>query len=462
MHELDTFFFPKTVAVIGASSEKESIGRTIFENFLSGHLKNRVYPVNPNHAKVLGKKSFKSVKDIPGSVDLSVIVVPAKFVPTVAHECVEKGVKSVIIISAGFSEIGEKKITEELAQVMKKSKHTRWLGPNCFGVLENYSGLNTTFSASAKTNYPKKGHVSFISQSGALGVAILDWMSTQPFGLSKFVSYGNAMDIDEADLLKYLDYDKRTKVITVYLEGVKEGRKFMKIAKRTSPKTPIILLKGGIYEETHKATASHTGSLAGSSDVYNALFKQTGIIQAHDLQELFMFAKTISLEPLPSGNRVQIITNGGGMGVVTADQVLSSGLELAKISPNVKKMLEKKFPKTVTVANPLDLVGDADDKRYATAIEAALSDKNVDMLLVIVLFNTPAVDKKVVKEIVKAKKKSKKPLAVVTIGSGYTKAMVEELEKNGVVVFSYPGIAALSLKALSDYAARHKNKGKRN
>lgn len=456
-HELDSFFFPKTVAVIGASSESQTVGRTVFENFLSGHLKNKVFPVNPNHDKVLGKKSYKSIKEIPGPVDLAVIVVPARFVRQVAQECVEKKVKSVIIISAGFSEIGEKKLTEELTKVMKKSRHTRWLGPNCFGVLENYSGMNTTFSASGKTNYPKKGHVSFISQSGALGVAILDWMSTQPFGLSKFVSYGNAMDIDEADLLEYLDYDRQTKVITVYLEGVKEGRKFMAIAKKTSPKTPIILLKGGVFEETHKATASHTGSLAGSSDVYNALFKQTGIIQANDLQELFMFAKMISLQPTPSGNRVQIITNGGGMGVVTADQVLSSGLELAKLSENTKKQLEKKFPKTVTVSNPLDLVGDADDKRYKDAIEAGILDKNVDMLLIIVLFNTPAVDVKVVQEIVKAKNKSKKPLAVVTIGSGYTQKMVEELEKNGIVVFSYPGIAARSLKALADYGTRHKS-----
>ena len=165
MHELDSFFFPKTVAVIGASGQKESVGRTVFENFLSGKLKNKVFPVNPNHEKVLGKKSYKSVKEIPWQIDLAVIVVPARFVPTVAHECVQKRVKSVIIISAGFSEIGEKKLTQDLTQVMKKSKHTRWLGPNCFGILENYSGLNTTFSASRKTNYPKKGHVSFISQS---------------------------------------------------------------------------------------------------------------------------------------------------------------------------------------------------------------------------------------------------------------------------------------------------------
>lgn len=456
-HELDALFYPKTIAVIGASNQKESVGRTVFENFLKSKFKNNVFAVNPNHSKVLGKKSFKSVKDIPKTIDLAVIVVPARFVPRVTRECVEKKAKAVIIISAGFAEVREQKLTQELQKEIDKAKHTRFLGANCFGVLENYSGLNTTFSASAKTKYPKKGGVSFISQSGALGVAILDWMSTQPFGLSKFASYGNAMDIDEADLLEYLDYDKKTKVITVYLEGVKEGRKFMRIAKKTTKKTPIILLKGGVHDETHKATASHTGSLAGSREVYEALFKQTGIIQAENLEELFMFAKAISLEPLPRGNRVQIITNGGGMGIVTADQVISNGLALAKIAGESKKRLAEKFPPTVTVSNPLDLVGDADEKRYAIAIENAVMDKNVDMIIVVVLFNTPAIDKKIVNEIAKQKKKSKKPLVVLTIGSQYTQERVKEFEKHGVVSFSFPNTAAKSLKALYDYSKVKKN-----
>ncbi len=456
-HELDCFFYPKNVAVIGASEQKETVGRAVFENFLKSKLKNNTFPVNPNHTKVLGKKTFKSIKEIPKQIDLAIIVVPAKFVPQVAKECVEKKVKGVIIISAGFSEVGEKQFTAELSQIIKKSKHTRWIGPNCFGILENYEGINTTFSASAKTNYPKKGHVSFISQSGALGVAILDWMSTQQFGLSKFVSYGNAMDIDEADLLEYLDYDKKTEVITAYIEGVKEGRKFMRIAKKTTPKTPIILLKGGVHEQTHKATASHTGSLAGSNEVYHAMFKQTGIIQANNLEELFMYAKIISLEPIPKGNRVQIITNGGGMGIVTADQILSNNLQLAQMTPKTKNKLQKIFPKTVTVSNPLDLVGDADDKRYSVAIQNAIEDKNIDMIVVIVLFNTPAIDEGIVKELGKQKNKCKKPLIVITIGSEYTQQRIKDLENNGIVTFSYPNVAARALWALSEYARKNKN-----
>ncbi|MBI2597782.1 MAG: CoA-binding protein [Candidatus Diapherotrites archaeon] len=459
MHLLDSFFFPKKVAVIGASGQKESIGRAIFENFLNGSLKNSTFPVNPNHDTILGKKSYKTVKGIAKKIDLAVIVVPARLVPQVLKECTEKKVKAVIIISAGFSEIGEKKVTAQVQKIIDANSGTRVLGPNCFGTLCTSNNLNTTFSASEKTGTPKKGTVSFLSQSGALGVAIIDWMSTQEFGLSKFVSYGNAMDIDEADLLDYFSKDPDTKIITMYIEGVKEGRKFMEIAKKTSLKKPIVVLKGGVHGKTHAATASHTGSLAGNTEVYEAMFKQAGIIQAKDLQELFTFAKILENEPLPKGNSVQIITNGGGFGIVTADQVLYEGLELAKINPKIKKELRKAFPSTVTISNPLDLVGDADEKRYSLAITKALGDKNVDMIMVLVLFNTPAIDSGIVRELKKIKKSAKKPILVVTIGSDYTQKKRKELEKAGIITFSYPSVAARGLKALADYADFKKNHG---
>jgi len=457
MKDIDYFFFPKTVAVLGASSEPESVGRAVFENFLNGSLANRVYPVNPNHSKVLGKKSYKSIREIQKKIDLALIVVPAKFVPTVLQECVEKKVKAVIIISAGFSEIGEIKLTEQVQKIIDTNFRTRIVGPNCFGVLCTKNNLNTTFSASKKTGTPKKGTVAFLSQSGALGVAILDWMSTQEFGLSKFVSYGNAMDIDEADLLEYFAKDKDSKIITMYIEGVKKGKKFMKVAKKTSLKKPIVVLKGGVHDQTHKATASHTGSLAGSTEVYEAMFKQTGIIQARDLQELFTFAKILENEPLPKGNRVQIITNGGGFGIVTADQILSEGLELSKIDPEIKKVLRSAFPNTITISNPLDLVGDADEKRYSLAIRKALQDKNVDIVIILILFNTPAIDIGIVKELKKIKKTAKKPILVVSIGSKYTQKRKQELEKADIITFSYPTVAARAVKALVDYANFKRN-----
>ncbi len=452
MKNLDSFFFPKTVAVIGASEQKESVGRAVFENFLLGGLKNKTFPVNPNHTRVLGKKSYKSVKEIPRQIDLALIVVPAKFVPQVLLECTQKKVKAVIIISAGFSEIGEKTLTQEVAQIIGQNPGTRVVGPNCFGVLCTKNNMNTTFSAAAKTGMPKKGTVAFLSQSGALGVAILDWMSTQEFGLSKFVSYGNAMDIDEADLLEYFSSDPDTKIITAYIEGVKEGKKFMQIAKKTSLKKPIVVLKGGVHEETHKATASHTGSLAGRNEVYESVFAQTGIVQAQNLQELFTFAKILENEPLPKGNRVQIITNGGGFGIVSADQVLSKGLALAKIDSKIKKELRAAFPQTVTISNPLDLVGDADEKRYSLAIKKALQDKNVDIIMVLILFNTPAIDTNIVQELKKIKKTAKKPILVLSIGSSYTAKRKKELEKANIITFSYPNVAARALKGLVDYA----------
>jgi len=448
---LDAFFYPKSIAVIGASSEKHTVSYAAFRNILDSGFKGKCYPVNPNHAKIQGKKAYKSVKDIPGKVDQALVVVPAKFAPFVIKECIEKGVKAVTIITAGFSEIGEKALTLQLQKEMDAANKTRFLGPNCFGVFAP-GILNTTFSDEKRMKFPQKGVVSFMSQSGALGVAILDWMHTQAFGLAKFISYGNAMDIDEADLLDFLGKDQDTKVITMYIEGVKRGRKFLEIAKKVARKKPVIALKGGTTEETHAATASHTGSLAGSAKVYEALFKQTGIIQAHSMEELFMFTKVFENQPLPKGNRVLIITNGGGYGIITADQMVENGLTLAPLESKTKKGLRKKFPSTVNIRNPLDLVGDADAYRYTAAIEAGLKDKNVDILVVLVLFNTPPMNEGVVKHIVRLRKTAKKPLVVVSTGSAFTKKMLALLEKGDVVTFEYPGMAAQSLSVLHRHA----------
>ncbi|MBU0636387.1 hypothetical protein KKE06_05160, partial [Candidatus Micrarchaeota archaeon] len=323
---------------------------------------------------------------------------------------------------------------------------------NCFGIFVGDSGLNTTFSAQQKMLLPANGNVAFISQSGALGVNILDWAATQPFGISKFVSYGNAMDIDESDLLEYLRNDTKTKIITVYLEGVKHGHKFLEIAKKVSKKKPIIVLKGGVTQEAHQATISHTGSLAGNTEVYKAVFKQSGIIQAEDLMQLFNFAKILESEPLPKGNQVQIITNGGGYGIITADAIVKHGLKLANMSATNKNQLKKVFPSTVSINNPMDLVGDADAKRYKIAVTTALKDPDVNMVLVIILFNTPPIGEQVVRELAKIKKTAKKPLIVASTGSDFTQKMRAKLEKNNIPTFEYPELAASSLQALWKYS----------
>ncbi len=453
---LGSFFYPKSAAVIGASNEKGSVGYTIMQNFLRGKMPKKAYPVNPKHAKIQGKRSYRSVGEIPGKVELAVIVVPAKIVPIVLGECAVKKVKAVIIISAGFSEVGEYGLAKEIEEIVGKNPGMRVMGPNCIGVLVPENGLDSTFFQGDRMCRPKAGNVSFISQSGALGAVLLDWASGQEFGLGKFISYGNAVDVDEADLLGYLAKDKKSKVIAMYMEGAKDGRKFFEYAKKVSKKTPIVMIKGGKAEETRKATMSHTGSLAGSSKVYDAVFEQSGIIQAGGLIELFALAKILENEPLPKGNRVQIITNGGGFGIVTADAVIGNGLKLAKMSAKSKARLKKGVPNTVTVGNPMDLVGDAGTKRYVNAVEAALKDKNVDMVVVVVLFNTPTLGDDIVGAMARLRKTARKPMVVLSIGSEFTRKKIKRMEEGGITTFHYPEIAAVSLKALADYAAFRK------
>lgn len=449
---LEYLFSPKEVAIVGASGNKGSVGFTIFENFLKGGFGGRVYAVNPNRAAVQGKKAYKSILDIKGKIDLAVVVVPAKLVPLVYDQCVRKKVKAVIVISAGFSEIGEKKLTRNLQRMIDEHPNTRVVGPNCIGIFVPEHNLDTSFFEKSRMKRPRKGSVSFLSQSGAMGAVILDWASTQEFGFRKFVSYGNAMDVDEADLLEYLSKDRKTKVITAYLEGAKEGRKFFNIAKRTSLKKPIVVLKGGVTDEAHAATASHTGSLAGSAEVYEAVFRQAGIVRADNLLELFAFAKLLENEPLPKGNRVQIITNGGGFGIVATDAVVRAGLQLAKMSNKNKEAIKKKVPDTVTVNNPIDLTGDADVKRYVVSLKAALADDNVDMVVVIFLFTTPTLGSDLVRELAKVRKISKKPVVAISIGSKYTEKKLKDMEKLGLITFNYPSVAARALKGLSNYA----------
>ncbi|MCR4336077.1 MAG: CoA-binding protein [archaeon] len=448
---IEAFFSPEKAAVIGASNKKGSVGYTIFENLKKSKTK-KVFPINPKYKKIQGVKAFSSIQKIKEKIDLAVIVVPAIVVPASLEECMKAKVKAVIIVSAGFSEIGEKKLTNQIESLIKKYPNTRVMGPNCVGVTDSFTGVDTTFFERSRMKTPKKGNLSFISQSGALGSMILDWVATQEFGVNKFCSYGNAMDVDEADLLEYFGNDKQTKVITMYLEGARDGRKFFEVAKRVSKKKPIIILKGSRNEETQKAAASHTGSLAGSSKVYEAVFHQSGIIEADDLLDLFNIAKILEKEPLPKGNRVQIITNGGGFGIVTADQIISNGLKLSKLSKESIKNLKNIMPTDSTISNPMDLRGDADIPRYKVAIESALRDKNVDVVMVLVLFNLPTIEVKKLMSLKQARAKASKPTIVCAIGSDYTEKYMDTIEKAGFTTFNYPSVAAKAVKAMVSYA----------
>ena len=365
------------------------------------------------------------------------------------EECGKKGVPAVTIITAGFAETGDRDGEDRLNEIAKKY-NIRFLGTNCFGAIDPTTGADTMFLPRYKLERPKAGSISFISQSGATLSVVMDVMGMKGYKISKAVSYGNATNIDEADLIEYLANDKPTKVICAYMEGVKEGRKFYDTAKKLSKKKPIIILKGGTTEAGSHATQSHTGSLAGSTEVYDAAFKQAGIIKANDLEQLFDFSRVLSTQPRPKGDRVLIITDGGGYGVLTTDWIARHNLSLATLSPSSKKILRKQLPPRVNIRNPLDLTGDANTSRYTLAIETALKDPGVDMLAVIPLFQVPTLTGDVVEVITEAK--GKKPMVVIAGGGKYTEVLKKSLEDAGVPTFSYPERGVSALKALYDYS----------
>jgi acetyl coenzyme A synthetase (ADP forming)-like protein len=448
---MDYFFSPRSVAVIGASRNTKKVGHVIFRNFIEGSFKGKVYPINPRAQSLFGHECLPSVLKVKESIDLGIITVPAAITPLVLEQCGKKGIPSVIIITSGFSEIGNHDLEDKIKDILKKY-NMRAIGVNCLGVYDPYSDVDTFFLPRYKLGRPGKGEVAFISQSGATGSVVMDWMSMKGYTVSKFISYGNATDIDEADLIEYLAQDPQTKVICAYFEGVREGRKFYNTAKKLSKKKPIIVLKGGTTEAGSKATMSHTGSLAGSPRIYSAAFKQAGVIQAEDLEQIFDYARTFSTQPKASGKRIQIITDGGGFGVLTSDWVIKNNMELAKMNPKTMKLLAKQLPNYVTLKNPMDLTGDADVGRYRLALDAAIQDPGVDMIIVIVLFQIPTLTAEVVDVIAEAKKKSNKPIVVISAGGSFTEVLKKSLEDFGVPTFSYPEKAVQSLKVLYEYS----------
>lgn len=453
---MDYFFNPNSIAVVGASKHPRKIGHVVFRNFLESGYKGKLYPVNPTADKLFGMKAYKTVLDIPDTVDTVIVVVPAKFVIPVIEQCGKKKIKCAIIITSGFREVGNIDLENKLARTLKKYK-IRAIGVNGLGTFDAYTGMDTFFLPRYKLERPDKGDISFISQSGATGSVVMDWMAMKGYKISKFVSYGNATDVDEADLTEYLGQDKSTKVICCYFEGVKEGRKFYETTKKLSKKKPIIVLKGGSTEAGTKAVSSHTGSLAGAAEVYKAAFKQAGVIQAEGLEELFDYARILSTQPLPKGSRVQIITDGGGFGVLTADWLIKEGLEMAKMEKKTIERLRKIFPPYVSLRNPMDITGDADTERYREAINAAMDDPNVDIVVPIILFQVPALTPDVV-DVVAEAAKGKKPVIVISAGGRYTEVLKKALEEFGIPTFSYPHAAAKAIRVLVEYGKYKRKK----
>ncbi|MBI3399487.1 MAG: CoA-binding protein, partial [Deltaproteobacteria bacterium] len=396
---LDSFFKPKSVAVIGASREEGKTGNSILANLINNKLAlagppsngsiggskrgfpGKIFPVNPKASEILGLQTFSSLENIDSAIELAIIVIPPKLISSVLDECAKKGINAAIVISAGFKETGAEgaRLEREIASKAKKLG-IRLLGPNCLGLIDTNSMLNASFAK----GMPPKGRIAFFSQSGALCTAILDWAIGANVGFSKFISLGNKADLSEIDLLEYLADDDETSVILGYLEGIENGRAFMDIAKNTVKKKPVILIKAGGTGAGARAASSHTGTLAGSDKAFHAAFLQAGIIRAMTIEELFDYAILFAEQPLPEGNRLAIITNAGGPGIIAADCVENTkGIEMAQFSSDALGNLRQKLPPTAGIFNPVDVIGDAKSDRYKDALDIVLNDNNVDAGLVL-------------------------------------------------------------------------------
>lgn len=380
MSSLDYFFKPKSVSVIGASKTPDKIGHAILDGLLKSGFNKTIYPVNPKEEEILGLKCYPEPQNIPEKVDLAIITVPDRVVNHVARQCGEAGVKNLIVISAGFKEVGSEglKRENELVEICKKYG-MRVLGPNCVGMMDTHTPINASFA----NRMPYEGEIAFISQSGAMLVAILDWSLSAGIGFSKFISMGNKADLNEADFIKEAGRDPQTKVILCYIEDVSNGSEFMKITREVSKHKPIIIYKSGTSEAGAKAASSHTGALAGSDLAYNTAFLHTGVIRVENMAELFDLAVSFVKQPIPRGERVAIVTNAGGPGIITTDRIEKSDLKMARFERKTIESLRAFLPPEANVFNPVDVLGDAKADRYRFALEKVLEDENVDNVVVL-------------------------------------------------------------------------------
>jgi acetyl coenzyme A synthetase (ADP forming)-like protein len=443
---LEKFFNPTSIAVIGASRTPGKIGFTILEN-LKLSFKGNLYPINPNAGEILGLTSYSSVLDVEEPIDLGIIVVPVEIVSDVLLECKKKKIRANIIISSGFSEIGEKERELDLKKIIKKSK-MRVIGPNCIGVYKR--DLDMIFFPRKRLKRPPMGSISFITQSGAFGSILLDTMAHNGVGVSKFISIGNKVDVNEIDLINYLEKDLKTRCIAIYLESISDGSEFIKTAKKVVKKKPIVVFKAGKTEKGSEAVASHTGSMAGEAEIYSAAFKQAGIIEAETSDEIFDFSKVLANQPILKDNKIAIVTDGGGFGIVATDAAIRYGLELPELEESSIKALKKNIPEYGIAKNPVDLTGDATVERYKKALEIVLNDKNVSGVVVIALMQIPTLTDEIV-DVLRDAKAIGKPIVVCSAGSDYVIERNRKLEKYGIPAYPTPERAVKALSILHEY-----------
>ncbi len=445
--KLDCLFSPRSVAVIGTSRSKGSIGREILHNLVYYGFQGPVYPVNPKADFIHSMKAYPSVTAIPEPVDLAIIVVPKKYVFETVLECGEKGVRGIVIISAGFKEIGEKgqQLEKKLLKLVK-SYGMRMVGPNCMGIIN--ADPKIKMDATFAPVRPIRGRVGFLSQSGALGNIILEYAKELNIGFSKFVSLGNKADVSGNDILEDLEQDENTDIILMYLESFGNPRKFTKIARRLSKRKPIIAVKAGRTLAGARAASSHTGALAGLDVAVDALFEQCGVLRATSIEELFDFALAFANQPLPAGNRIAILSNAGGPAIIATDACVSLGMEISTFQPKTSRKLRRNLPEEASINNPVDILGDGGPERYKMALETIITDPNVDA--VITIFVPPLVTNPldIAKAITEISSKYSKPVLGCFMGREDILAGVEELEKYNVPAYIFPESAAKALAAM--------------
>lgn len=450
MDKLDAIFSPESVAVVGASSTPGKVGHDIFENVLRGGFKGTLYPVNPKARSILSVRCYKSILEIPDPVDLAMIILPPRIALKTVDDCIKKGVKGIVIVSAGFKEVGGEgaKIEDEIAEKCRDAG-IRLIGPNCLGVIN--PSENVRLNASFSTRMPRKGNISFISQSGALCTAVLDFAADRGFGFSKFVSIGNKADVDELDLLRYYHNDPETNVIMIYMEELRFKPTFIEEVKAITSgdrPTPVLVIKSGKTAAGAAAAASHTGSLAGSEAVYNAIFDQAGIVRVDSVDVLFDYAVAFSARKIPAGNRVAIITNAGGPGIIATDMTEMSGLKLAKFSADTDWNLHQFLPPMANFNNPVDVIGDASRERYENALETVIEDENVDCVLMILTPQSMTDAIGTAEAIVNIYNDTIKPIVCCFMGVVDVSAGVKHLQENHVPVYRFPEDAARVLGKL--------------
>jgi len=461
---LDAIFSPQSVAVVGASTTPGKVGHDIFANILKGGYRGILYPVNPNAKSVLSVRAYPNILDIPDDVDLAIIILPPRVALKAIKEAIKKGVKGVVIVSAGFREVGGEglEIENQIVAICKKAG-VRVVGPNCLGVINPLSSVS--LNASFSRRMPKSGNISFISQSGALCTAVLDFAADRDFGFSKFISIGNKADVDELDLLRYMHDDKDTEVIMIYLEELKKGLEFVESVKEITSgdrPTPILVIKSGRTTAGARAAASHTGALAGSEAVYDAIFKQAGIIRVDSIDELFDYAIAFAYKnksetgtftrKVPGGNRVAIVTNAGGPGIVATDMTVSSGLKLAKFHEETIEALKSHLPLTANLHNPVDIIGDAAQDRYENALSSVIKDEDVDGALVILTPQSMTNALGTAEAIVRIDRCTHKPILCCFMGIFDVSSGVKYLQEHGIPVFKFPENTAKAFGALYKYS----------